>query len=348
MKIHKMHKLILKLMSYGAILNFIIDNRNTGKTTQFKKRALIRAINNHTLTVWCRRFEKEIIAFKSAFLNKKFFAVLKEDYGDKFNKKDFKIKGNYAYYKNIPFVYFLNLQCAKSDKGIDDENIDTIVYDEFMTEEMRYNYYKGNEVQDFFTIFFTKKRTHADGTQSHVNIYMLGNRDSFSNPYYTYFGLPALPIEFEGIKTFREGSIAVMQLNNDAIEDNSTYGKKLNAMLKGTPLDAYLHGNVINTTNMQFYEAPKNSQFYAQFDCGFTITLVLFKNVLYALKRIEKNKIVFVDKPKDKYKRVYVINKSKKAMFALLDNAYKRNLIKYQNQRVYYEAQKIFALIGIV
>lgn len=348
MKIHKMHKLILNLMSYNAVLNFIIDNRNTGKTTQFKKRALIRAINNHTMTVWCRRFEKEIIKFKKEFLNKKFFAVLKEDFGNKFNKEDFKIKGDYAFYKNIPFVYFLNLQCAKSDKGVDNENIDTIVFDEFMTEEIRYNYYKGNEVHDFFTIFFTKKRTHADGTQSHVKIFMLGNRDSFTNPYYTYFGLPTLPIEFEGIKTFSDGSIAVMQLNNEEEKDTSLYGKKLTALLKDTPLDAYLHGNVINNIDMKFYNAPKNCQLYAQFDCGYNISLVNSNGFLYALKRSDKNKIMFVDKPNDKYKKCYVINKSKKSIFAYLDNCYKRNLIKYENQRVYYETMKVLAIIGIV
>ena len=347
MKFHKMHENILKLQSYGAILNFIIDNRNTGKTTQFKKRALIRSINNHTMCVWCRRFEKEIISFKNEFFNNKFFAVLKADYGNKFKKEDFKIKGNYAYYKNIPFVYFLNLQCAKSDKGIDAENIDTIVFDEFMTEEVRYNYYKGNEVQDFFTIFFTKKRTHADGTQSHVYIYMSGNRDSFTNPYYTYFGLPSLPIEFEGIKTFREGSIAVMQLNSDAVVDNTRYGQKLNALLKDTPLDAYLHGNVINNINMTFYKAPKNRRLYAQFDCGYIITIVEAENVLYALKRIDKSKLVFTDKPKDIYKRCYVINKSKRNVFAYLDKMYKTNCVKYEDQRVYYEAMKIFALLGI-
>ena len=348
MKIHKMHQNMLSLMSYGAILNFIIDNRNTGKTTQFKKRALVRAVNNHTMCVWCRRFEKEIIACKREFLNNKFFAVLKEDFGNKYDKKDFKIKGDYAYYKNIPFVYFLNLQCAKSDKGIDAENIDTIVYDEFMTEEVRYNYYKGNEVQDFFTIFFTKKRTHADGSESHVYIYMLGNRDSFTNPYYTYFGLPALPIEFEGIKTFREGSIAVMQLNSEPAKDKSKYGKKLTSMLAGTPLDAYLHGNVINNINMKYYKAPKNRRLYAQFDCGYNIALLNDGNVLYALKRADKNKIMFVDKPKDTYKRCYVINKSKKSVFSFLDKCYKTNQIRFENQRVYYETLRILALIGIV
>lgn len=163
MYLHKMHEKVNKLMSYGAILNFIIDNRDSGKSTQFKKRALMRAIKHSTMTVWVRRYKDEITPCKAEFLNDKFFAVLKQDYGDKFNKEDFKIKDNYAYYKNKKFVYFINAGKCKSDKGIDAENIDTIVFDEFMTDDKKYNYYRGNEVEDFFTIFFTKKRTHADG-----------------------------------------------------------------------------------------------------------------------------------------------------------------------------------------
>ena len=347
MQFHTMHKHILKLESYGAILNFIIDNRNTGKTTQFKKRSLIRAIKKKTMCVWCRRFENEIKDCKKEFLNNKFFAVLKADFGTRFKKEDFKINGNYAMYKNIPFVYFLNLQKATSDKGIDAENIDTIVFDEFMAEEIRYSYYHGNEVHDFFKIFFTKKRKHADGSESHINIYMLGNRDSFTNPYYKYFNLPQIPIDFEGIKTFRDGSIAVMQLNNDAMQDNSRYGKKLEAMLKNTPLDNYLHGNVLNNVSMDYKQAPKNAVIYAQFDCGYNLSFVTQNGLIYAKNGLNKGKLVFVDKPKDKYKKCYVVNRSKKSLFAHLDYCYKRNQIKYENQRIYYEAMKILALLGI-
>ena len=138
-----------------------------------------------------------------------------------------------------------------------------------------------------------------------------------------------------------------MQLNSDAVVDNTRYGQKLNALLKDTPLDAYLHGNVINNINMTFYKAPKNRRLYAQFDCGYIITIVEAENVLYALKRIDKSKLVFTDKPKDIYKRCYVINKSKRNVFAYLDKMYKTNCVKYEDQRVYYEAMKIFALLGI-
>lgn len=347
MQIHAMHKKILILLSYNAILNFIIDNRNTGKTTQFKKRALIRAINNHTMTVWCRRFDNEYKACKREFLNNKFFAVLKADYKNKFKKEDFKINGDYACYKNTPFVYFLNLKKATSDKGIDAENIDTIVFDEFMTEDMQYNYYHGNEVHDFFKIFFTKKRTHADGSESQIKIFMLGNRDSFTNPYYTYFGLPPIDISFEGIKTFKNGSIAVLQLNSEPMKVKTDYDRKLKSMIEGTPLNAYLHGNVLNNVNMQFVSAPKNAQIYAQFDIGYNLSFLSQNGKIFVISRLDRNKLVFTDKPKDKYKRVYVVNRSKKNIFSFLDLCYKRNLIKYESQRAYYEAHKVFALLGI-
>ena len=165
-----MHEKVNKLLSYNAILNFIIDNRDTGKSTQFKKRALRRSIKKDALCVWLRRHKDEIKKAKKDFLNDKFFKVLEIDYKDRFKKEDFKIVGNYAYYKNKRFVYFCAVSEAVSDNGIDDENIDTIVFDEFCVEEHRYNYYRGDEVSDFFKIFFTKKRTHADGTTKAYNV----------------------------------------------------------------------------------------------------------------------------------------------------------------------------------
>ena len=348
MYINKMHENIVNLMSYGAILNFIIDNRNSGKTTQFKKRALKRALKHHTLTVWCRRFENEFKECKREFLNDKFFKVLEKDYKNKFKREDFKINGNYAYYKNIPFVYFIYVAKAKADKGIDAENIDTIVYDEFMTDDAKYNYYRGDEVKDFFTIFFTKKRTHADGTQSNIYIYMLGNRDSFTNPYYTYFGLPALDLTFTGIKTYRDGSIAVMQLNTPVLENKTVYDKKLSALLKNTSIEKYLNGGYLSSENMTFYKTPKTAIIYAQFDFGYSLSIYVDKNKFYAQKSIDKKRIVFTKKPNSKYKNNYVLDASNKKLFEKLINAYKTNQLYYDNEHTYYYTIKIFEYLNII
>lgn len=348
MYLHTMHEKVHRLMSYNAILNFIIDNRDTGKSTQFKKRALCRLLKHHTMTIWVRRFKNEIKECKREFLNDKFFAVLENDYPNKFNREDFKIKGNYATYKNVPFVYFVNCKMARADKGIDAENIDTIVFDEFMATDTDYNHYRGDEVSDFFTIFFTKKRTHADGSQSQIYIYMLGNRDSYHNPFYTYFNLPPLPIEFEGIKTFRNGSIAVMQLNSKPKDASNIYDKKLNALLKNTPLDAYRNGNILNAVIMDFVKPSKNAEFYAQFDCGYKMSMVIEKSKIYVVRGIDTSRCVFTDKPKNEYKKNFVINASDKNIFSLLTRMYKKNCICYDSALSYREALKLFELLNII
>lgn len=348
MYLHEMHERVVKLMSYNAILNFIIDNRDTGKSTQFKKRALQRCIKHNTMCVWLRRHKDEIKKAKKNFLNDKFFKVLEVDYKGKFKKKDFKIKDNYAYYKKKPFVYFCAVSEAVSDKGIDAENIDTIVFDEFCVEEHRYNYYRGDEVSDFFKIFFTKKRTHADGTTSNIKIFMLGNRDSYSNPYYTFFKLPPLDIQFEGIKTYKNGSIAIMQLNTDKVRDETDYDKKLKELIKGTPLDRYLHGHVINSKSIQFVQRPKTAQIYAQFDFGYRISLACENGKIWAFKGLDTKRFVFTDKPNDKYKRNYVIKREDMKLFATLKKAYKQNKLYYDCEHTYYHTMKILEYLSIV
>ena len=331
MYLHTMHEKVNKLMSYGAILNFIIDNRDSGKSTQFKKRALMRAIKHGTMCVWLRRYKEEIIPCKAEFLNDKFFKVLEIDYPKKFKREDFKIKGNYAYYKNKRFVYFINVGKCKSDKGIDAENIDTFVFDEFMTNDKKYNYYRGNEVHDFFTIFFTKKRTHADGTTSQINCYLLGNRDSFTNPFYTYFDLPYLDLQFEGIKTFRNGSIAIMQLNTHVLKNETKYDKKLNALFKDTPFEKYLNGGTLSNETMRFYNRPKNAQFYAQFDFGYCLSIGIENGKFYVFTGLDKKRFVFTKKPNDKYKKNYVLKRGDNSLFKAIQRAYQLNNIRYDN-----------------
>jgi len=348
MYLHDMHKNVNKLLSYNAILNFIIDNRDTGKTTQFKKRALIRAIKHNTMCVWLRRHKNEIKKAKRDFLNDKFFKVLDIDYKGKFKKTDFKKDGDYIYYKNKPFIYFCAVSEAVSDKGIDAENIDTIVFDEFMVEEHRYNYYRGDEVSDFFKIFFTKKRTHADGTTSNIKIFMLGNRDSYSNPFYTFFNLPPIEIQFQGIKTFKNGSIAIMQLNSDKTRSDTEYDKKLQSLIQGTPLDRYLHGHVINTKEIKFVERPKTAQIYAQFDFGYNISLAIENGKIWAFKGVDAKRFVFTNKPNDKYKKNYVVKNDDFKLFATLKRVYKQNKLYYDCEHTYYHTTKILEYLNII
>ena len=348
MFLHRMHEKVNNLLSYNAILNFIIDNRDSGKSTQFKKRALMRAIKHGTMCVWVRRYKEEIGPCKSEFLNDKFFKVLEIDYKGKFKRDDFYIKGNYAYYKKKRFVYFINVGKCKSDKGIDAENIDTIVFDEFMTDEKKYNFYRGNEVHDFFTIFFTKKRTHADGRESQIYIYMLGNRDSFTNPYYTYFNLPYLELNFEGIKTYRNGSIAIMQLNTPVLKNKTAYDKKLNALFKDTPFDKYLNGETLANENIKFYARPKNAQIYAQFDFGYNITVAVEKGKYYVFTGLDKKRFVFTKKPNDKYKKNYVLKRGDNSLFNGIKRAYQLNNIRYDNAMSHDTFMKVLEYISML
>lgn len=345
---HDMHAKINHLISYGAILNFIIDNRNSGKTTQFKKRALIRNLKHGTITCFARRFEKEIKKFKKEFFNKKFFKVLQHDFPDKkFNKDDFKIKDNYAYYKEFRFAYFIYIKDAQADKGIDEDAIDTIVYDEFMTTDSRYNFYRGDEVKDFFDIFMTKKRKHADGSESHVKIFMLGNRESFFNPYYTFFDLPYMSIEFTGIKTFRNGAIALLQLNTPVLESKTDYDIKLQNLIKNTPLEKYWNGDNAKAIHIDFEKPSKNALIYASFDFGYGVSLYTEKSKIYVVSGVRKDKTIFTKKSNIKYKHNYVISQRDKSLFELMRKYYKLNLIRYENAICYDAFNKIIEYIGI-
>lgn len=97
------HYSAIKLLSYNAIYNFIVTNRNYGKTWAFKRRAWRRAIKHGKKTLWLRTFKKEVkeasIKFYASRDLQKFCGIVPYDKETK--KGNFKQVGNTFYYKKV-------------------------------------------------------------------------------------------------------------------------------------------------------------------------------------------------------------------------------------------------------
>ena len=61
----------LPILSYNGIINFILTNRNYGKTWAFKIRAWRRAYKYGKKTIWVRRFDNEAKSAAQTFYRSK-------------------------------------------------------------------------------------------------------------------------------------------------------------------------------------------------------------------------------------------------------------------------------------
>ena len=192
-----------KILSYNALLNFIIGERGVGKSYGAKKYVAKHFIKKKKQFVYLRRYKTEL---KQALMKNEspiFFDQIKNDpdlKGHKFtNTNDtFKIDDEIA-------GFAIPLSIANILKSATFENVDTIIFDEFIIDKGTYHYLS-NEVIQLLDVVETIARLR------NIRIFFLGNAISITNPYFTFFDL-SLPYNSE-FKTFKNGLIVVNYIKN--------------------------------------------------------------------------------------------------------------------------------------
>lgn len=336
-----------RLLSYNAILNIVNSNRTYGKTWGFKIRAWKRALKRGKKTIWVRRFKNEAQECATSFYTSKDLQAKCGiiPYDKETNNGNFKQDGNTCYIRRNGrwewFCKIVYLSKSAAMRSADDVDVDTIVFDEYTTTPERYVRYRGNEVLDFIDLFFSAKREHI------VRIFMLGNNESIVNPYLDYFGIPALPVEFEGIKTYKHGTIAVQKINNPQRKVD-TYAKGVAAMLDGTTYGDYIYQSEYKTSKrVRLAKTPENATFYAQVVFDNNPLSIRCANGLFYIDKcvIDYTRPVIVNKSMAKYPKEVLLNRQTKKWLDALYRAIVYDLVRYSSNEIY---ERAFAFIKYV
>lgn len=338
-----------QILSHNAIYNFVNTNRNYGKTWGFKKRAVVRALKHGKKTLWIRRFKKETKECANTFFSssdlQKFCKISMYD-KDTNPKGNVKRNGNVYYIKRgkrwIDFLKIITLSDANAMRSADDCDVDTIVFDEYTTTPEKYRLFRGDEVQNFIDIFFSAKRNHK------VICIFLGNKESQFNPYLNYFKIKPLPYTFEGIKTYRNGSLAVEQRNNESVIEND-YQQACFDLFKGTNYGDYIYRSTYKqNVKIKRAKAPLNAMLYVQLH---------FNNLNYCIKRVDdlfyvSNKInngdyVYSDQLQGLTHEKQLL-KRHKAYFTALLNAVSDNRVYYVDEACFESFQMFLKWLGTI
>ena len=334
--------------SRGAIFTFINTNRNFGKTWLFKKRAFKRALKRGRKTIWVRRFKKEVKEAAAKFFTsadlRKFCGI--EWYDPETKKGNCKQVGNTFYVKRRGrwewFLQIVALSDAANMRGVDDVNVDTIVFDEYRTTPERYARYRGNEVTDFIDIFFSAKREHE------IRCFFLGNKESTADPYFTYFGIPTFPDTFEGIRMFREGSVCVQFINNKQNAQSDEYAHKVENLLRGTSYGAYIYESATKTKKpVRVKKTPLDASIYVQlYIRGQYVRILLYDGCFYVAAGADKSKPVYCD-TQTNAPRHLLLTKRLKRYFVALENALTDGRVYYTSNAVYESVVPFYKWLGI-
>ena len=266
-----------RIISYNALLNIIIGERGVGKTYGMKTRAVRRFLNKGKQFAYIRRYDTDLEASVGTSQDNKFFEQIRKE----FPNSEFKISKNKKVRKL--FIdgkicgYALPLSAADSLKSSSYENVDMIIYDEFMLKEGSTQHYLKNEPEIILDLIETIGRLRD------IRIYCLGNAISSTSPLMSYFDL-TLPYNTD-IKLFKDGTIAVEYIKNEKyreVKKASRFGK----LIEGTKYGKYAIDNEFLSDSKSFIKKKdKNAKFYF---------ILIVNGTHYGVWRDWKNQLMYV------------------------------------------------------
>ena len=344
----------LHALSYNGIITTILSNRNYGKTWTFKKRAFRRALKHGKKTLWLRLFKKEVKEAIATFYTSKDLqkycgiSIYDKDTNPQGNLKQ--IGGTFYYRKKIKgkwtrwhwFLKVFALSDAGAVRSADDVDVDTIVFDEFTKPTEKYRRYIGNITNDFIDILFSAKREHQ------IRCILIGNKESVNNPIFTYFNVKPLPTTYQGIKTYRNGSFVVQQINNIE-ETQSDYGKKMNDLLSGTAYGNYIYKSAYkNEMGFKPRRTPPNANIYCQLVVeNQHIKISVVNGFFYVNMKVDTSQRIYCDVLPHKYKNEYLLVRKQKRFFTAFINALADNRVYYEDAQTYEAIQPFMAWLTI-
>lgn len=218
-----------KIISYNAMLNFLVGERGVGKSFGAKKFVINDFLKRGHEFVYIRRYDNEL---------KKALPKI-PDFFDDINKANL-FKNHTLYCKSKKFYcddnvfgYAMRLTEAQDLKGSTFTNVQTIIFDEFIIEKSRRTYLP-NEVNTFLGVIESIARTR------NIRVFLLGNAVSNINPYYLYFDLKN-PYNSD-IQTFKNGLILVQHMQNKAYQDAKAK-TRFGQLVAGTEYSNYAINN---------------------------------------------------------------------------------------------------------
>ena len=271
-----------RLISFNAILNLVIGERGVGKTYNFKVWAVKRFLNKNKQFCYIRRYETDLEASVGSSGDNKFFEQIRKEFPDSTFKISKSKKVRKLYIDNKICGYAMPLSSADSLKSSSYENVDTIIYDEFMLKEGSNQHYLRNEPEIILDLIETIGRLRD------VRVYCLGNAISSTCPLMSYFDL-TLPYNTD-IKVFKNGTIAVEYIKNEKyreVKKASRFGQ----LIDGTRYSKYAIDNEFLTDSKSFIrKKDKNAKFYF---------ILIVNGKTYGVWRDFKNQILYVSKDID-------------------------------------------------
>ena len=209
------------ILKTNSTYNMIIGERSNGKTYATLKYGIEQYFKNGSQIAIIRRWQTDIRGnrasevFKALLSNNEIYKISKGQYqgihyyGGKYYLCNYGENGKVIYSDTDVIAYPFSLSDTEHNKSISYPDINTIIFDEFLTRQVY--------LQDEFILFMNTISTIVR-ERTDVKIFMLGNTVNKYSPYFEEMGL-------KNVKDQIQGTIDVYKYGNSILKVAVEYCK---------------------------------------------------------------------------------------------------------------------------
>lgn len=313
------------LLSYNALFNFVVGERGTGKTYQFKDWAISDFIKNKNQFVYVRRYKTEFKDIENFF----------DDMIKKYPEHEFSVAHGKFYIDKEIAGFYIPLSTSITKKSVAYPNVNKIGFDEFILEKSTLHYLP-NEVNAFLGLYETIARD-----RNNVRAMFMANSVTLINPYFLFFDLQVS--KTKRFWTFKNNDLVVELTDLEEFKQHKKQ-TRFAKLIDGTEFSKYSIEGEFTGDNYEFIQSKTPNSYYC-------FTLV-YKGESLGVWCDSKLGLMFVSSKVDlTYPLKYAITTNDhKPNMIVLSNKYSREKIKvltkiYEYGALRYESLKIKSMM---
>ena len=313
------------LLSYNALFNFVVGERGTGKTYQFKDWAISDFIKNKNQFVYVRRYKTEFKDIRNFF----------DDMIKKYPEHEFSVAHGKFYIDKEIAGFYIPLSTSITKKSVAYPNVNKIGFDEFILEKSTLHYLP-NEVNAFLGLYETIARD-----RNNVRVMFMANSVTLINPYFLFFDLQVS--KTKRFWTFKNNDLVVELTDLEEFKQHKKQ-TRFAKIIDGTEFSKYSIDGEFTSDNYEFIQSKTPNSYYC-------FTLV-YKGESLGVWCDSKLGLMFVSSKVDlTYPLKYAITTNDhKPNMIVLSNKYSREKIKvltkiYEYGCLRYESLKIKSMM---
>lgn len=335
----------LKIDSYNAPFNYVETLRDRGKTYAKLYRTAVRFRKSGRGAVFLRRLEKETKAdIQSVLRSEKTRAILARA---GLNPDEMRTHANFLEAKRggrwCTVAKFGALSDSGNFRGNDDSALNALYLDEGVCPIEKRNMFRGNEVEAFLDIVKSCRRDDMP-----LKCYILANKEAYTSPYLSYFGIPPIPDGWDGIRLYKKGGWAVQSDLTPPPKRQSRESDKYKAALVGTPYGEYLtEGKARCAPSIKIGQKPEGARLYLQVDFGTPLSFYEKDGNMYVCAGVDRSRGVLVPGLTAKYEHSRVWSTRYRGDFAALAYAKRMNAVYFSSPAVFEYASAVFDKMNI-